>query len=201
MTALKQLREKERGVRREMIISAAQTLFAESDFRKVTAREIAKTAGVSPGTIYRYYKNMDDLFLDVFLIHASEISSLIDLEFEKEQQCSVQRYCEIQVTYLNENMSFYQMMSHFMLSGELPSETSSKMDPVMRRLLDLLERVLKDSGIRENTRLSAHALFSAVNGTMISYARYPGRDLQEVKTHTLKLARIIADRFSGDLSY
>ncbi len=198
MTALKQLREKEREVRRDLIISAAQKLFAESDFRKVTAREIARTAGVSPGTIYRYYRNMDDLFLDVFLIHANEISRLIVLEYEKKKQCSVWRYCEIQVEYLNENMTFYQMMSHFMLSGELPSGTSEKMDPIMRRLLDLLERVLEEAGVHEQTRLHAHALFSALNGTMITYARYPGRDLDEIKRHTLKLAHVIADRFSAD---
>ncbi len=197
MTALKLLREKEREVRRELIITAAQKLFAESDFRKVTAREIARTAGVSPGTIYRYYKNMDELFLDVFLIHANEISRLIDLEYEREGQCSIHRYCEIQVEYLNENMSFYQMMSHFMLSGALPSETSKKMDPIMRRLLDLLERVFKESGVEKDTRLRAHALFSSLNGTMISYARYPGRDLEEIKKHTLRLAAIIADQFSA----
>ncbi len=196
MTTLKDLKEKEREARRKLIITAAQDLFAETDFRKVTAREIARKAGVSPGTIYRYYKNMDDLFVDIFLIHAAEISSLIDLEFKERQKCSVMRYCEIQVEYLNENMAFYQMMSHFMLAGSLPSETSKKMDPIMRKLLDLLETVLMEAGNTEDTRYQAHALFACLNGTMISYARYPGRDLGEIKQHTMKLARIIAKRFT-----
>jgi hypothetical protein len=140
---------------------------------------------------------MDDLFLDIFLLHATEIARLIDRELETEGHCSVRRYCEIQVSYLNENMAFYQMMSHFMLAGALPSETSDKMNPIMRRLLDLLEKILIDAGISENTRFQAHALFASLNGTMISYARYPGRDLAEIRLHTMRLAHIIADRFTA----
>ena len=196
MTTLKDLKVKEKEARRQLIITAAQTLFSETDFRNVTAREIARKAGVSPGTIYRYYKNMDDLFLDIFLLHVTEISRLLEQEFESEKQCSVRSFCEIHVEYLNENMAFYQMMSHFMLAGSLPSETSEKMNPVMRRLLGLLEKVLINAGTTEDSRFNAHALFAALNGTMITYARYPGRDLEETKHHTLKLARIVADRFS-----
>ncbi|MCG8337054.1 MAG: TetR/AcrR family transcriptional regulator [Proteobacteria bacterium] len=196
MTTLKDLKEKEKEARKNLIITAAQELFAESDFRKVTAREIARKAGVSPGTIYRYYKNMDDLFVDIFLIHVTEISRLIDLEFENNHSCSVLRFCEIQVEYLNEHMAFYQMMSHFMLAGSLPSETATRLNPILRKLLDLLETALVESGITDDVRLHAHALFSSLNGTMISYARYPGRDLAEIKQHTMTLARIIAARFS-----
>ena len=197
MTTFKELKGREREARRELIIKAAQTLFAESDFRKVTVREIAKATGVSPGTIYRYYTNMDELFLDIFLLHASEMSDLIAKEVQQNQSCSVRRYCEIHVRYLNENMTFYQMMSYFMLGGVLPSENSEKIDPIMRALLDHLEHVLREASITDNVRYNAHALFSALNGTMISYARYPGRTLQETKEHTLRLAGIIADRFSG----
>jgi len=49
--------------------------------------------------------------------------------------------------------------------------------------------------IEERRRLRAHALFSALNGLMISYARYPGRSAEETRRHTLRLAEIIARRF------
>lgn len=196
MTTLKDLKRREKEARRHLIISAAQRLFAERDFRQVTAREIARKIDVSPGTIYRYYRNMDELFLDVFLIHASEISRLFEEALEKEGDCSVRQICRIQVAYLNDHMAFYQMMSHFMLAGDLPSDTSKKMDPIMRRLLDHLETVLKLAGVEDQPRLQAHALFAALNGTMISYARYPGRNLEEVKKHTMRLADVIADRFT-----
>ncbi len=199
MSTFKELKHKEREARRKMIITAAQKLFSEKDFRKVTAREIAKTTGISPASIYRYYKNMDELFLDVFLIHANEMSLLAEAEIKENIHCSIARYCEIHVTYLNDNMTFYQMMAHFMLSEEPSSENSGKIDPVMRTLLDYVEKILIDNGKKENSRLVAHALFSALNGTMISYARYPGRTLSEIKQHTLCLAQVIADQFSNGI--
>ncbi len=200
MSALRKLREKEREVRRELILSAAQALFSEKDFRQVTVREIAKRAQVSPGTIYRYYQNINDLFVDIFLDHIERISSLIDEECQRHGQCSVVRLCEIQVGYLNEHMTFYQMMSHFMLGDALPSENAERIDPIMRSLFDRVDQILVAEGHTEDTRFKAHALFAAMNGTMISYARYPGRTLDEVKSHTLRLARMIAKQFSRDFA-
>ncbi|MCP4754195.1 MAG: TetR/AcrR family transcriptional regulator [Proteobacteria bacterium] len=193
---LEVLKQRERESRRELIISAAQALFSRKDFRNVTAREIAKEAGVSPGTIYRYYTNLDDLFMDIFLDHVQMIGDAIDETYDREEELSVPRFCKMYVTYLNENMAFYQMMSHFMLNGNLPTETAHRMDPIMRELMDRLERILQNASKNGTTRFSAHALFSSLNGVMISYARYPGRSLDEIRRHTLRLADVIARQFS-----
>lgn len=201
MTALAKLREKEREVRRELILSAAQALFSERDFRQVTVREIARKAQVSPGTIYRYYRNINDLFVDIFLVHIEVISRLIDEEIEAQGRCTVLRFCEIQVTYLNDHMAFYQMMSHFMLGEALPSENADRIDPLVRSLFERVDRILQDAGHTEDVRFKSHALFAAMNGTMISYARYPGRSLESVKRHTLRLAGIIARQFSGEKAF
>lgn len=195
MTTFNELRQEAREAKRELIINAAQELFSGKDFRQVTVREIAKTAGISPGGIYRYYSNMDELFVDIFLLHVNMVLRIFEEEYQKENKCSIERYCEIHVEYLNDNMTFYQMMAYFMLADQQPSETSVKMDPIMKKLIDNIEKILIESGSVKDSRLAAHALFSSLNGTMISYARYPGRSLGEIKSHTLRLARLIAERF------
>jgi AcrR family transcriptional regulator len=189
------LREKEREARRELILSAARKLFAEKDFRSVTVREIAKAVKMSPGTIYRYYENLDDLFLDVFFAGALDLTELFDAACKAEGGCSLKRFCEIYVGYLNENMSFYQMMGHFMLGGRLTPEATKKLNPIMRGLMDVIEEIVRDVGVAGQTRLVSHALFSALNGVMISYARYPGRSLDEIRHHTLRLAEVVAECF------
>ena len=193
---LEVLREREREVRRELILSAARKLFAEKDFRSVTVRQIAKEAGVSPGTIYRYYENLDGLFLDVFFAGAREIIERLDEEYEKKSDCSLLRFCEIYISYLNENMTFYQMMSHFMLGGKLAPEAIDRLNPIMRELMDRVETIVKEAGLQGETRLVSHALFSSLNGIMISYAQYPGRSLDEIQRHTLRLSRIVAALFN-----
>lgn len=188
---LGELKKKEREARRELILAAARKLFSEKDFRSVTVREIAKAIGVSPGTIYRYYENLDDLFLDVFFADAQEITERLDEANGKEAGLSIRRLCEIYIRYLNENISFYQMMGHFMLGGKLSPEATDQLNPTMRELMSRVESVIKAAGHKGETRLASHALFSALNGIMISYARYPGRSLEEIRDHTLRLAEIV----------
>jgi AcrR family transcriptional regulator len=195
VATLEILREKEREVRRELILSAARKLFADKDFRSVTVREIARQAGVSPGTIYRYYENLDGLFLDVFFAGAREITERLDEEYEKKHGCSLKSFCEIYISYLNENMTFYQMMGHFMLGGNLSAKGIERLNPIMRELMNRIEDIVKESGLQGETRLVSHALFSSLNGIMISYAQYPGRSLDEIRRHTLRLSRIVAQFF------
>jgi len=195
IATLTALREKEREARRELILSAARKLFAEKDFRSVTVREIAKAVEMSPGTIYRYYENLDDLFLDVFFAGATDLTAAVDAECGKGNGCSLKRFCEIYVGYLNENMSFYQMMGHFMLGGKLSAGATKRLNPIMRELMNSIEGIVRDAGHEGEPRLVAHALFSALNGVMISYARYPGRSLTEIRRHTLRLAGVVAGCF------
>jgi hypothetical protein len=89
------------------------------------------------------------------------------------------------------------MMGHFMLAGDLPPDATDKLNHVMRMLMDRIEERIRAQGMREQTRLSAHALFSALNGIMISYARYPGKTPDQIKRHTLRLAEIIAQTFAS----
>lgn len=188
------LKLQEKDARRKLILDAAGHLFAQKDFRSVTVREIAKAAGTSIGTIYNYYANLTELFLDIFLRHAEEITRLLDAESLK-QTPSLDHLCALYITYLNDNMTFYQMMSHFMLSGELSAEATQKLNKVMKSLMDRIVGVMEATGIYQNPRLVSHSLFAALNGIMISYARYPGRNQEEIRHHTVRLAGLVAGIF------
>jgi len=192
LAGLAEIKQNERETRRRLILSAAQKLFAERDFRSVTVREIARAAEVSVGTIYNYYANIDELFFDVFVEGTEEITELLESEQRKNQACSLAGLCEVYIGYLNENMTFYQMMGHFMLGGRLSSDATEKLNLVMRALMDRVEAIVKAAGVPGETRLVSHALFSALNGIMISYAQYPGRTAGEIRRHTQRLAKVIA---------
>ena len=47
------------------IAQVAKAVFAERGYQQATLEEIAQQAGMSKATIYLYYKNKDDLFLQV----------------------------------------------------------------------------------------------------------------------------------------
>ena len=58
--------EPENGDRRQQIIEAALKVFSTKGFHKATNKDIAQAAGgISPGLIYWYFKDKEDLFLSI----------------------------------------------------------------------------------------------------------------------------------------
>ncbi len=59
------IREQLIEARRNQILDAAAAVFAEKGFHRATTKEIAKTAGVSEGTIYNYFDSKADLLIGI----------------------------------------------------------------------------------------------------------------------------------------
>src|SRR5512141_2219879 len=58
--------EPENGDRRQQILEAALKVFSTKGFHKATNKDIAQAAGgISPGLIYWYFKDKEDLFLSI----------------------------------------------------------------------------------------------------------------------------------------
>lgn len=58
---IQERRERERERRRQQIMVAAKTVFSQKGFAKATMEDIARAAELSPGTLYLYFKNKDEL--------------------------------------------------------------------------------------------------------------------------------------------
>lgn len=57
------IREQLIEARRNQILDAAASVFAEKGYHRATTKEIASVAGVSEGTIYNYFDNKADLLI------------------------------------------------------------------------------------------------------------------------------------------
>ena len=58
-------REREKQLRRQSILSAAEILFAHNGYRKTKIEDIAEKAEVSVGTVYGYFQNKEELLAAV----------------------------------------------------------------------------------------------------------------------------------------
>ena len=87
-------------------------------------------------------------------------------------------------------------MTHFMLDGELGAELVEKLNNAARALLNRLETIFAAGSTSEDPRAMARALFASVNGVLISFRNYPGRDRQAVFDHMQFLGSLIARRFN-----
>jgi AcrR family transcriptional regulator len=69
------IREQLIEARRNQILDAAAAVFAEKGFHHATTKEIARTAGVSEGTIYNYFDSKADLLIGI-MTRLAELETL-----------------------------------------------------------------------------------------------------------------------------
>lgn len=57
----------------KQILKTAETLFAQGRYHEVTLDDICAKAGIGKGTVYRYFKDKEDLFWQVILSGLDEL--------------------------------------------------------------------------------------------------------------------------------
>ncbi|MHA7580859.1 TetR/AcrR family transcriptional regulator [Paenibacillus vandeheii] len=57
--------DEHRGKRKEEIITAAEAVFMEMEFNKVTIQDIVERCGISRVTLYKYFKSVDEIIFEI----------------------------------------------------------------------------------------------------------------------------------------
>jgi AcrR family transcriptional regulator len=88
---IRERKEREKERRRQQIMVAAKRVFSEKGFNKATMEDIATEAELSPGTLYLYFKNKEELYaslslriLQYLLIRVEHVDSEITESPEKK---------------------------------------------------------------------------------------------------------------------
>ncbi|SFG83187.1 transcriptional regulator, TetR family [Desulfotomaculum arcticum] len=194
-STLIKLKENEREVRRNLIIDASVSLFARKPFNQVGMRDIAAEAGISPASIYRYFADRDELFVEALYREAKVIGKNLEKLLEENKNASMEKLACDFVEYLLDHDTFFQMMSHFMIDGGINETSLARFNEIERYLLNIFDESFAKIGVKENVRLVSHAFFASLNGILITFRNYPGRDKKEIRKHMLRLASITAGVF------
>jgi AcrR family transcriptional regulator len=64
---IQERKEREKERRKQQILVAAKRVFSEKGFNKATMEDIAHEAELSPGTLYLYFKNKEELYASLSL--------------------------------------------------------------------------------------------------------------------------------------
>ena len=189
------LKDGERQARREIIIEAAERVFAVKPFNKISLREIAREAGITHVSIYRYFPDQMTLFVEAFLKGAQEIIPLVSDVIRESRNGDIEKVAEVYVSYLMEHDQYFRMMTHFMLDGTLSPELIERLNVTERQMFDELDVLFRKMKAPEPVRPRSHAFYSALNGVLISFRNYPGRTKEDVQQHIKKIAKIVARNF------
>jgi AcrR family transcriptional regulator len=77
-------KEKEKLIRRNDIINAAEIIFAAKGFEYATMDDIAKEAGFTKKTLYSYFNSKEELYYEIMLRGFKTLNSICDEALFKE---------------------------------------------------------------------------------------------------------------------
>lgn len=80
--------------KKELILKASSEIFSKTGFSAATIRQIASAAGVAIGTIYIYFKNKDDILLELFNRHNEEHNALFDKMSSLKPEKAINFFCK-----------------------------------------------------------------------------------------------------------
>ena len=197
VSSFERLRESEREIRKDLIITAATELFCEKNFWDISMRDIANTAGVSASSLYRYFPSRDDLFIEALLIDMNTIEALLNERMEKGE--GIEALAVAVVDYFLDNEPTFQMMCHFLMRGEETPGVNEKFGAVQLRFLNIFEKVVKTlSGEEALTQLHIRAFFASLSGIVMTFRNFPGYGTdEERRAYIHKLALLIMSDGKG----
>ncbi len=182
-------------------MKAAMTLFEKKTFHEIGMRDIAKEAGVSAATIYRYFSGRDDLIIEALIQDINNIENLLS-ERQKEllarnKRMSLEDISFQVVDYLMDNEATFQMMCHFMIRAGINARVKKKFDAVQVHFMKMFDEVMQKVGVSEHDIFFAQAFFASLTGVVMTFRNYPNRTKEDKRKHMHTLALlIIQDGFS-----
>lgn len=182
-TTLQTLKFREREARVNLIMDAAERVFATKSFDRASIREIAKEAGMAPSSIYRYFPNQEALFTEIVLKNQVELNKKLEAVISSGIPGNgIKNAVNTFIDFIANNDSYFRMMTIIMSQGNLSSESSKKIIPIMNQTLDVLEKTVDSIHLQENSRTIARFLFAFLTGLVVAFNKLPGYNQKRIFT-------------------
>lgn len=169
-------KEREKEEMRQRILTAAQKLFLTKGFEKTSIRNIADAIEYSPGTIYLYFKDKNDL---LFALHQMAFEVMInELSNVGEHPTAFDAFVQMGRNYVKfalENPEKYDLM--FLMIAPIESlECNEDIWDDGKQALDLLKTTIeacKQEGYfsKDKTDDLALMIWSTMHGMVTIYGR------------------------------
>lgn len=151
---------------REHIISAATELISHSGLTGLSAREVARRIGYSPGTIYNVFVNLDDLILTIEGRMLDELdATLQQLPSNPDPRARLLELAQAYLEFTHRNPRRWNLLfEHHLPTGvDVPPSYREKLDGLLSRIETALTPIANTSDAAELKRRS-RVLWAGVHG-------------------------------------
>ncbi len=104
-------REREKLWQRREMLTAAIKLFSEKGYHSVSMQEIAKKSEFAIGTLYKFFRNKEDLYKSIIQEQADKFHKALTeaLEEEGDEIQKLRKYVQVKGTVFMENVSVVRL--------------------------------------------------------------------------------------------
>lgn len=144
-------RQREREERYQTILKAAETLFSRDGYHQTSINQIAELAEVSVGTVYFYFKNKEDLLIQLLDEISYLLRKMVGAEFRKTE-ASLDGFMRAGKVFFSDFCRLHPekviiMYRESVGQSPLVSEHIKKVqDKIGSDIIDALERVAENTG-------------------------------------------------------
>jgi AcrR family transcriptional regulator len=173
---IQERKEREKERRRQQIMVAAKRVFSDKGFNKATMEDIAQEAELSPGTLYLYFKNKEELYaslslriLQYLLIRVEHVNEEKDSGPEEKLKSLVEAMYDVYEFDPLIIINMFHLQSSETLKNLSP-QLMSEIKELSRKSLGSIAQIFKE-GVEEGLFIDRHpmaladtfwALFSGV---------------------------------------
>ncbi|MEA2115174.1 MAG: TetR/AcrR family transcriptional regulator [Thermodesulfobacteriota bacterium] len=176
-------REREKLWQRREMLTAAIELFSEKGYHNVTMREIAKKAEFAIGTLYKFFKNKEDIYKSIIveqadMFHEALFKALAERDDEIEK---LQNYVQVKGAVFMDNVSVVRLYfaetrgASFNIKAGLDKEIREEYELLLQKLAQVFESGIqkkKFQKIAEPYRLAV-SLDSLINAFLHLWLEAP----------------------------
>ncbi len=151
---------------RELIIQATTEIVEEDGLEGLSAREIAKRIGYSPGTLYNVFENLDDILLTIearLLDRLAERLAKTDASGTPQER--LKRLTDAYFAFTQERPKLWNLLVEHRLpvGKDLPPWYRAKLECLLTPLEEALAPLIGGKNAGEQKR-AARALWAGVHG-------------------------------------
>jgi len=150
-------REREKLRHRRQMLAAALELFSEKGFHNVSMHEIAKRAEFAIGTLYKFFKNKEDLYKALMMEKAEEYHRVLMgvLSEENDVMTMIEDYIAAKARLFADNLAALRLYfaetrgASFNIKAGLDQDIRKLYDKFIMRLASVLETGIRKKVFRE----------------------------------------------------
>lgn len=152
---------------KDLILEAAYEIIEVQGLAGLSAREVARRIGYSPGTIYNMFENLDDVVLriEARVLDALDERLVAILKEAGDDRTKVQRLAQAYLQFTHEKPKLWNLLfEHHLPAGtELPVWYQEKLDHLLTRVEEALTPLFP-AGSEQDRNRTARVLWAGVHG-------------------------------------